>query len=226
METISEKIAAWKERCAARAEDPAYKANAERWRETKAEAAQRENDRRLALLDAGVPMAIWDAIREPKETDALVAAREFLASPPACTYLVLAGPAGRGKTFAAGWAVAERGGRYAIAHDLVTAGTFDAALWRDLASVGLLALDELGSEYRNAAFEASLYSLLNSRHAHGRKTILCTNLDGEAFVARYCPKAGDPLRDRLRTAQAWAPLPGESMRKHWTDDERRSEEER
>jgi DNA replication protein DnaC len=208
----------WAERMRQRAEDPDFRANAEKWRETKAEAAQRENDRLMALHVAGVPASLWDAVLAPKVTDALEAVQRFLDAPRDCLYLVLAGPAGRGKTFAAAWGVSKREGRYVLAHDLVAAGTFDS-LWKEIAAVPMLALDELGAEYRNPAYEASLYSLLNARHAHGRKTILCTNLDGGAFVTRYCPKAGDPLRDRLRTAQAWVALPGESMRKPWSDAE-------
>jgi DNA replication protein DnaC len=172
-------------------------------------------------------MTLWAGIEKPDQTDAFSAARAFVESP--ATYLVLSGPAGRGKTFAAAWFVmqprrvgerlVESQGRYVLAHDLVSAGTFDG-IWKEIAAAPLLAIDELGSEYRNPAYEASLYALLNVRHAHGRKTILCTNLDGGSFVARYCPKAGDPLRDRLRTAQAWVALPGESMRKHFSETDK------
>lgn len=210
----------WAERCAKRAEDPAFKAHAEKWRETDAERVQKEHDRRHSLLAAGIPMTLWDAISAPQETDALAAARSFLSTP--ALFLVLSGPAGRGKTYAAAWAVAEQEGRYVLAHDLVAAGTFDG-VWKEIAAAPFLALDELGAEYRNPAFEASLYSMLNSRHANGRKTVICTNLDGATFVQRYCAKAGDPLRDRLRTSQAWVALPGESMRKHFTDTDRDEE---
>lgn len=222
MESISERIAEWRKRVTARAEDPVYQANAEKLRETEAEAVQREHESRLALLATGIPMTLWDAIREPRETPALVAAREFLESAPA--FLALSGPAGRGKTFAAAWAVAQKSGRYVITHDLVTAGSFDP-VWPEIALAPILALDELGAEYRNAAFEASLYSLLNARHAHGRKTILCTNLGKPGFIDRYCPKEGDPLRDRLRTSSTWVALPGESLRKPWSDAEPKEENE-
>lgn len=216
------KFAEWAERMQKRAEDPEFQANAAQWRETKNEAAQRENDRLLALHVAGVPASLWDAVLSPKVSDALQAVQRFIDAPRECLYLVLAGPAGRGKTFAAAWGVSRREGRYILAHDLVAAGTFDP-VWKEIAAAPLLAIDELGSEYRNSAYEASLYSLLNARHAHGRKTILCTNLDGAGFVGRYCPKPGDPLRDRLRTAQAWVALPGESMRKPWNETDKEDE---
>lgn len=215
---LSTKIAEWAKRCAARAETPEFRANAERIKRegAEADALARETERKLNLHAAGVPGSLWDAVREPTETPALIATRDFLASPPGCVFLVLIGPAGRGKTFAAAWAVAEREGRYAVAHDLVTSGSFDA-IWRELASAPLLALDEVGAEYRNPAFEAGLYTLLNARHANQRKTVICTNLDAKGFVGRYCPNPADPLRDRLRTAARWVSLPGESMRKHWTE---------
>ena len=224
MEPISKAIGSiqeWAARCAARAETPEFKANAAKLAEQTAafEAAQREADRKLALVEAGIPQALWDLLRAPKESPALEAVREWLAGPPACVFLALAGPAGRGKTFAAAWAIAERGGRYALAHDLVAAGTFDP-VWHDLATAPVLALDELGNEYRNDAYSASLYTLLNTRHAHRRRTILATNLDGAAFTTRYCPDAADPLRDRLRTASRWVNLGGESMRTHWAETDR------
>ena len=215
---LSTKIAEWARRCAARAETPEFKANAAKLAEQTAdfEAASRETERKLALVEAGIPQALWETLRAPTETPALSAVREWIAGPPACVFLALAGQAGRGKTFAAAWAISERGGRYALAHDLVSVGTFDP-VWRDLAAAPLVALDELGSEYRNDAYAASLYTLLNTRHAHQRRTILATNLDAPAFVARYCPDAADPLRDRLRTASRWVNLSGESMRRHWTE---------
>jgi DNA replication protein DnaC len=205
------------------AETPEFQANAAKLRAgTDAEQIQAETDRRLALLGAGIPASLWGTLADPKPTDAISSARDFLARPPACVYLVLAGPAGRGKTFAAAWTVAQREGRYALAHDLVTAGSFDP-IWRELAAAPVLALDEVGAEYRNAAFDASLYALLNARHAHERKTVICTNLDAAGFMSRYCPKPDDPLRNRLATASVWVNLPGESMRKAWSDTERDEE---
>jgi DNA replication protein DnaC len=221
LSSISTKIAEWARRCAERSETPEFQAHAERLRleNAIADEVSRETQRKLNLQAAGVPGSLWDKVRQPAPGLALDAAREFLVSPRECVFLALAGPAGRGKTFAAAWAVSERDGRYAVAHDLVTAGSFDP-VWRELAETPVLALDEVGAEYRNSAFDASLYTLLNARHAHQRKTILCTNLDADGFKARYCPKPEDPLRDRLRTAARWVNLPGESMRKPWTDTER------
>lgn len=221
---ISTRIAEWARRMEARSRTPEYQEAAARLaaQDAENEARSRETQRKLNLHSAGVPGSLWESVREPEETQALAAAREFLSAPAPLVFLVLVGPAGRGKTFAAAWAVSEREGRYVVAHDLVHAGSFDP-IWRELAEAPVLALDEVGAEYRNPAFDASLYTLLNSRHAHNRKTLICTNLDAVSFVARYCPNPADPLRDRLRTAARWETLPGESMRKPWSETEKDEE---
>ena len=219
MDSLSAKIAEVVAAGKARLSDPEFQANAERIRRENlaADAASKAAERHNRLLSAGVPMSIWDALAKPRDTEALRLARWFIReAPESCVFLALAGPAGRGKTFAGGWSIAEAGGQYALAHDLVTVGSFDG-VWRDLAAAPLVTLDELGREHANDAYLASLYTLLNSRHAHGRRTILVTNLNADGFKARYCPGADDPLRDRLRTGGRWENLPGDSFRSHWTE---------
>jgi DNA replication protein DnaC len=219
MDTLSSKIAEFVQRGKARLDDPEFQANVDRIRRENAaaEAASRVAEKHLRFLQSGVPMSVWDGLERAKDTEALSAARWFVAeAPESCVFLALAGPAGRGKTFAGAWAVAEAGGSYAIAHDLVHLGTFDP-IWRDLTAAHVLTLDELGREHANDAYLASLYTLLNSRHAHGRKTVLVTNLNADLFKARYCPQPDDPLRDRIRTGGKWLNLPGESLRTHWTE---------
>jgi DNA replication protein DnaC len=192
-----------------------------------------ERERNARRLTVGIPVTAWADIDDPKPTDALTAAREFAASPPGCVFLVLSGKAGVGKTRAACWLLdtvtAEpvgtgpvpryRTGQYVLAHELVMAGTFGegASIWRDLDAADVIAIDEVGGEYRNASFEATLYTLLNKRHANGQKTVLCTNLDARTFADRYCPTPTDPLRDRLKTGGRWVNLSGASLRPHWQD---------
>jgi DNA replication protein DnaC len=228
---LSGKIAEWARRCAERAETPEYRANAARLTSESAADAQRqaESDRKLDLLRSGVPMGLWDAVEKPNATDATREVGQFLAA-PAETFCVLAGPKGRGKTFAICWAVATRTrtrrdgtvardlGRFVEAQDMVSAGTFDASFWGGLEAAPLLGLDELGAEHPNSAFEASLYALLNKRHQHGRKTIIGTNLDAAGFRLRYGSGGLERLIDRLKTGR-WVNLPGESMRTHWTNRE-------
>lgn len=220
MESLSERIQAVVTRCIERQNDPAFQENVRKLEAENADAAEvlARVERKHRLQASGVPYALWDSVGSPESTPAIDAVRTFLAGPADCVFLALAGPAGRGKTYAAAWAIAERCGRYATTHNLVAAGTFDP-VWRELAAAEVLALDEVGAEYRNDAFAASLYSLLNDRHANGRRTILATNMDAGAFMARYCPDAKDPLRDRFRTASRWVNLPGESMRHHWSESD-------
>lgn len=223
MESFVEQVKGIVERMRLRADDPVFQENAARVAaETEEQRrASVETDRKLRLHQAGVPAMLWDPLKTPQPTPAMAAVEEFLESPPACAFLVLGGPAGRGKTFASCWGVDKSGGTYVMASDLVSAGTFGdgEAFWRDLEHARLVAVDELGAEYRNAAMESSFYALLNKRHANGRKTILCTNLDLGALAARYFPRADDPMRDRFKSAARWVALPGESMRKHWSEED-------
>lgn len=201
-------------------DDPVYRGHASRlaaeWREWEAQQlAHRDEERRAA---SGLPTALWREVDEPRDEAALVRTRAFVSAPPDCTFLVLAGPKGRGKTFSLAWAVKRRGGRYEDAAALVASSTFDADRWRDLAEAPLLALDELGAEQTNSAFEANLYALLDRRYRAQRKTILATNLSASAFRARYCAAGLDRLIDRLNTAGAFVELAaGPSMRRNWQD---------
>jgi len=227
MTTASERIAEVIARCQARAEEPAFRANAARLAAESQEAAEvlAASELRHARLRSGVPIGLWDPVHpdaspleHPRETAALVAVKAHVAAPRACVFLTLAGSRGQGKTFAAAWAVYSAGGRFVDAHDLVRLSSFDANEWRDLEHQPVLALDELGAEYVNEAYRANLYALLNRRYADQRRTVLVTNLSPSAFLARYCPTADDRLLERLTTGGTWVNLAGESMRTHWQDE--------
>jgi len=226
MESFSDRIKAIAERCRERALDPEFQAQAERLRRenAEAEAASLEAERNLRLFEAGVPRRLWLTIRDPKATPAIGEVRTWLAGPEACVFLVLGGEVGTGKSFAAAYAV-KGGGRLVDAHSLVMAGTWDS-IWTDLVTTPVLALDELGAEHLNDAYKASLYSLLNARYSHSRRTLLATNLSGDLFLSRYCSDGdADRLRDRLRTGGKWVGLPGKSLRQHWADPETDKETE-
>jgi DNA replication protein DnaC len=206
------------ERMRLMSEDPAYQARiAELNRETEEQQAiRKETERRLWLHTSGVPRATWDLLDAPEATAAVKSAADFLAR-PACLFLTLAGPRGRGKTSAAAWACYQRRGRFVDAHDLVRAGTFDRGLWDDLGRTPLLVVDELGSEYANDSFRADLFGVLNKRQGDLRQTIIVTNLDAAGFRLRYLSGPMDRLEDRLRAYGEWVGLPGDSMRKHWAE---------
>jgi DNA replication protein DnaC len=171
--------------------------------------------RRISLGHRRVPEATWARLDSPDETAALVKAKEFLAAPATgARFLTLAGPKGRGKTFALAWAVAKNGGRYFEAQELVQLSTFERLSWDDMVAAPILALDELGAEQGNASFDANLYSVLNQRFRRERKTLLATNLMAVDFRQRYLNRDGglDRLEERLRTGGTWEPLPGPSLR--------------
>jgi DNA replication protein DnaC len=222
MDSIAEKIAAIAKRCQERAEDPAFKANAEAqpW----AVSPLTDEEKRLAdevarnnrLLRTGVPVGHWKTIENPKPTASLDAVRTHLSAPRECVFVTLAGPRGRGKTLAAEWAAVEGSGRYVVAQELVRLSQFDPE-WADLEREPVLAIDELGAEYLNDAYRANLYALLDARYAHQRKTVLVTNLDASAFRSRYCPDPQDRLFERMKLAGEWVNLAGESMRVHWSE---------
>lgn len=215
----TEAIKAWAERCAARAADPEFQRNAARLAAENAEQerASRESERKAALRRCGVPEGVWGALQEPEETDALRAVRDFLGAGPRVVFCTLAGKKGRGKTFAVAWAVAQRGGRFVEAQDLVAAGSFDREFWDELEATPLLGLDELGGEHMNPAYEASLYALLNKRYQRGRKTVIGTNQNAPEFRERYGAGGLERLIERMQTAGVWVNLPGESMRRHWSE---------
>jgi DNA replication protein DnaC len=200
-------------------ETPEYQKNARRLEAEYASLAESEADRarRLRLIDGRVPQAFWDTVRDPQITDALAAVKHHLtAAPRECVFLALAGPRGRGKTTALACAVAEYGGLYIEAHELVRVGTFDD-VWDEAARAPVLVIDELGAEFMNDAYRASLYELLNTRYSNNRKTIIATNLDAQAFRMRYCPDANDRLAERIAKGGRWFNLPGESMRRNWQE---------
>lgn len=219
-EEAAARLRATIDRIGAMADDPEYREHAEKlaaeWREWEAgQLAHRDEERRRST---GLDAALWRVVDEPRDEAALVRVRAFLTAPADCTFLILAGPKGRGKTFSLAWAVKRRGGRYVDAAALVASSTFDEDRWRDLAHAPLLALDELGAEQTNSAFEANLYALLDRRYRAQRKTILATNLSAAAFGERYCAAGLDRLIDRINTAGAFVELAaGPSFRQHWSE---------
>lgn len=198
-------------------ETPEYQANAARLvaEDAEYERKQAEHQHAARLRATGVPPEVTREATAP--TKATAAVQDFIGAPPAQRFLILGGKKGTGKTFALGCAVWNYGGRYVDAQQLVAAGTFDGSTWMDLASCSLLALDELGAEYPNPAFEANLYALLDRRYRMGKRTLIATNLNAVDFKSRYCEHGLDRLLDRLKTGGRWVSLDGESLRTHWSE---------
>ena len=74
-----------------------------------------------------------------------------------------------------------------------------------------LVIDDLGSEYADVKgnFNAILDELVSDRHGNRRPLVITTNLNGEAFKARY----DDRIADRIREVGRFVSIKWSSMRK-------------
>ena len=124
---------------------------------------------------------------------------------PDSANLLLRGGTGLGKTFLSGCIAKEVSDRgYSVVYE--TAGdafaafedrkfSRDAAIaerseerTRRMLGCDLMILDDLGTEMSTSFTHSALYSIINSRLASGRKTIVSTNLSAEELAARYTPQ--------------------------------------
>lgn len=100
--------------------------------------------------------------------------------------LVLIAPAGRGKSFAATWAVAEwtRPAMWLPADECRVGSSWDA-LRENATKATLLVIDDLGEEAGNEWGAREMASLMQNRHNKGARTIVTTNLAPSEIAARY-----------------------------------------
>lgn len=164
---------------------------------------------RTRANDRGVPRR--DDVRrvalraDPPAREALDAVRAWLAwrartriarrSEHVAAVLVLCAAAGRGKSSAAGWAVAWHrdaalytDAAHVAAHP-ATAHTDTHAPWAALVAPDLLAIDEVGREPGDRG-PTTVRELYLARDARGRATLLLGNCTAEEFVARYVAPDG------------------------------------
>ena len=180
-------------------------------------AATRDEHRR-SLTDAGVVAGLAELAVDGNytRTDALRSLdQQFDAG---LCFVVLSGGVGVGKSAAAAVWLRERlvahgriWMRWLHAHHLARAARSDdgdqVAL---LEKVDFLVLDDLGTEFLDAKgwLSATLDSIVHQRHGARRPTVVTTNLDVEAFRARY----GERVADRIRECGAFVHVAGGSMR--------------
>lgn len=185
--------------------------------EARKKAAAGEVVRRQATM---VPQEFLAAITGPvRDTEALaeVMRGDFRA-------LVLAGAIGRGKTLAACWWLLD--GKWPNKPELEPTGPRDPLFvssarlsrWERYDNTAMdrlllssrLVIDDLGEEFNDTKgnFLAVLDETVSDRIANLRPTVITTNLDVEAFKARY----GARITDRIRGAGRWFAVAGESMR--------------
>lgn len=160
----------------------------------------------------------WAKALNPGCNEAMRAVENFANSKTGVPWLVLFGEPGLGKTHllvAAVGLLAANGveARYYPAYDL-EARIKEAipnhevqALVRELASISVLALDDLGTELQSEFVKAEFHAILDRRYQEGRRTIISMNPQSwKTMPARLL----DRLRD-FRVAQVLE-MTGESVR--------------
>lgn len=160
---------------------------------------------------AEIPPRVAACLDAAKVTDALAAVQRFLGTDR--TFLVLAGAVGCGKTIAACSALDAKGGKFVKAA-AITRARFDDERWEALLRASVLVVDDLGTESMDAKGWAAgaLAELFDYRYDWQSKTILTTNLDADAFKARYCEQDGGRFLSRLREAGVFEAIAQGSLR--------------
>lgn len=201
--------------------DPAYRAEQERKDREREEAIQAEYRRsdaesrrqHLAALrdEANMPPRVIPLLDAGLDSEAATAVQKFIDSEQ--TFLVLAGKVGCGKTAAACQMLDKLGGRFVKAA-AVTRARFDDEAWDDLLRARSLVVDDLGTETMDGKgwSAGALAELFDHRYDWQAKTILTTNLDPEAFKARYCEQDGGRFLSRLREAGQFVVVSQDSLR--------------
>lgn len=151
--------------------------------------------------------------REVQPTPALSATRGWLEAAttwgaPGPSLLVLSGPEGTGRTFAAAWAIAQEGGRYRDVDELVhlyRRATVARATLRDRAELErwwlarVLVVARLGAERSPAGVREALSRLLDTRdEPRSHLTVILTELAPAALLehagAHYDARTNERLR--------------------------------
>lgn len=132
-------------------------------------------------------------------------------------WIVLSGPVGRGKTLAAGEALARerRKSCYLGARELERIFTArygdEIDLQRKLIECrGIVVIDDVGRERDAEGMAAALLDLVDARRGRGQKSIAITNLSATQFQARY---PDERLWSRIVECAAWVIDRGPDMRR-------------
>ncbi len=205
--------------------DPAHIAErAQRAEMAKADVIRRQHD---TFVASGVPARFVEIVEAGiGQTEATEAAWQVIDG-----VAVLSGDPGCGKTVAAcawlrdlivrpGAVVALEGYRgrqplFVTSARLSRWDRYDNEQMNRLLKADRLVIDDVGSEFADVKgnFNAILDELVSDRHGNRRPLIITTNLDGDAFKARYDERIADRIREVGRFVSIKAP----SMRKRLAD---------
>lgn len=162
------------------------------------------------LLDSDMNLIITDNVARTKFIDAIGQWSTVARDKP---ILILGGAVGRGKSFAAAYALAARGGMYIGAQEIVR--IFAAQFGEEVndqtraLSCRCLVLDDVGTELNRAAMAHVLLRCVDERRQHGRRTVITTNFPRSAFRKEY----NDPrLHSRLDQSSVYVADKGDDMR--------------
>ena len=188
----------------------------EEYRRLYAEHQVDERARRRQMRISSLPLRLQAEIENARETEAVKAARDFMASRE--TFAIIAGGVGTGKSVAAALALVDfdcppGGSLYTKATEYVSHGMFgeeNTAFWAAVRDVSFLVIDDLGTETRDGKGFASsqLEALLDHRYDALAKTLMTTNLADAVFKQTYCQGSGARLLDRLRESGGFYRIPG------------------
>ena len=166
-----------------------------------------------SLTRAGVPSRVLAVAMAPRPEGPVVLAREWLQSGK--PWLVLLGSTGVGKSVAAGVACVEaaQAGASVLwlpAAELATrAGGFDGQTFAlRCKGVGLLVVDDFGTEHASDFARSVMLEVLMHRHENGERTVVTSNLAGVDFAKRI----GSRMADRMRNAGRSKEFAGPSLR--------------
>lgn len=127
--------------------------------------------------------------------------------------ITLAGGVGVGKTVAAVWWLAQRGGSapaFIRATSLEAAGRYDKAMRDVWTKASALVLDDLGSEYADSKGNSMvvLDEIVDLFNSERRPLIVTTNTTAAAFKERY----GERIASRVRQGNGWRVVGGRDLR--------------
>jgi DNA replication protein DnaC len=187
------------------------------WEE--AESQRRARSLFEVMTSDGVPKRFRNSLPLPEQTTALAAVRQWMGE--SLWSLVVSGPKGVGKSFAAAWwlwTVAVATGR--APHAQAKRRWFPAVLLARMSQYGedlealnrlpALVIDDLGVEFndKTGSFRSRMDYLLDARYGEELPTLITTNLAAEAFERRY----GERVLDRIRDGGSFVAIREESRR--------------